>query len=392
MPGVQRVVVIGAGVAGLAAARALALRGVQVDVHEAGAPDAAADAGGGLQIAPNGMKVLDALGLGAAARRAGLANTAVALFDGLGGRRITRLDLAPHRAIGLDYLLFHRADLIALLWQGARDAGVGMHSGSRVSVLGADGDGVRLDFGGEARTEALVLAADGFHSTGRAVLNAGSVPFFTGQVAWRAVVPEAPDSSRPTEVEVHLAPGRHLVSYPLRGGACRNIVAVEERDHWAAEGWHHADDPSRLRRAFAGSSARVRDLLARVEAPRLWGLYRHPVAPLWHGGGLALLGDAAHPTLPFLAQGANMALEDAWVLAACLATAPTAEAFARYQALRRPRVLRAIAAANANARNYHLRGPLRLGAHAVLRIGGILAPRAALGRFDWLYRHDVTKM
>jgi salicylate hydroxylase len=388
----QRIVVIGAGVAGLAVARALALRGARVRLHEAGAPDAAAAAGGGLQIAPNGMRVLDALGLGDAARRDGLPNSAVVLRDGLGGQGITRLDLGPQRAEGLDYRLFHRADLIALLWQGAQEAGVEIVTGSAVTVLGETPDGIGLEIAGSGtgarQPDPLVLAADGFHSSGRNVLNGRSEPFFTGQVAWRAVIPETPGG--PVEVEAHLGPGRHLVSYPLRGGTCRNIVAVEERREWAAEGWHHADDPAHLRAAFAGFSDRVTSLLARVDAPRLWGLYRHPVAERWHGTGLALLGDAAHPTLPFMAQGANMALEDAWVLAACLDAAPLPEALARYQALRRPRVLRAIAAANANARNYHLRGFARYGAHKVLRIGGWLAPQAALRRFDWLYRHDVT--
>src|SRR5690606_29792285 len=108
--------------------------------------------------------------------------------------------------------------------------------------------------------------------------------------------------------------------------------------------------PANLRDAFVGWDDRVTALLDRVAEVRLWGLYLHPVARRWHGQGLVLAGDAAHPTLPFLAQGANLALEDAWVLSACLAAAPLPEALARYQALRRPRVVRAIAAARANAR------------------------------------------
>jgi salicylate hydroxylase len=185
-------------------------------------------------------------------------------------------------------------------------------------------------------------------------------------------------------------PGQHVVTYPLPGGQL-NVVAVQERADWAEEGWHVADDPQNLRAAFAGACGALRAILDRVEEVRLWGLFRHPVAARWHGGDLAILGDAAHPTLPFLAQGANLALEDAWVLAAMVDRWPLAEALDRYQAARRPRAARAIAAANANAVNYHLAGPRRAAALAALGAMGRLAPGLFLRRFDWLYRHDVTR-
>jgi salicylate hydroxylase len=180
------------------------------------------------------------------------------------------------------------------------------------------------------------------------------------------------------------------VSYPLARGL-RNIVAVEERAEWAEEGWNHADDPDNLRRAFAEFAPEVRGWLAQVRHVHLWGLFRHPVAARWHDDRRAILGDAAHPTLPFLAQGANMALEDAWVLADRLDRLPQADALVSYQQTRRDRVSRVIAAASANARNYHLANPLlRAAAHAALRLGGALAPAAALRRFDWIYGHDAT--
>jgi salicylate hydroxylase len=172
-----------------------------------------------------------------------------------------------------------------------------------------------------------------------------------------------------------------------------NLVAVEERADWAAEGWTHRDDPAHLRGAFADFGGDVAGLLAGVEAPGLWGLFRHPVAPLWHGAGLVLLGDAAHPTLPFLAQGANMALEDAWVLAACLDDpAGMTIGLERYQAMRRPRVERVLAVADGNAWKYHLRNPLVRGAaHLALRAAGRLAPGRMVHQFDWLYGLDVTR-
>ncbi len=191
------------------------------------------------------------------------------------------------------------------------------------------------------------------------------------------------------EVGVWMGPGRHLVSYPLRGGL-RNLVAVEERAEWAADGWTREDDPDHLRRAFAGFGGPVPGWLDAVRTVHLWGLFRRPVARRWQDGRTALLGDAAHPMLPFLAQGANMALEDAWVLAERIGAAPVARALAEYEAARRQRVARVAAAAQANARNYHLRGLPRVVGHGVLRVADRVAPGVMVSRYRWLYEHDVT--
>jgi salicylate hydroxylase len=241
--------------------------------------------------------------------------------------------------------------------------------------------------GAEIEAEVLI-GADGLHSRVRQALNDTIAPFFTGQVAWRATL--ASDRNIPHAAQVYMGPGRHIVTYPLRGGRLRNIVAVEERRQWVEESWSLTDDPLALRIAFEDFVPEVRGWLDRIERPNLWGLFRHPVAEKWHGGGAAILGDAAHPTLPFLAQGANMALEDAWVLAACLGELPPDQAFAAFQTQRQARCRRIVDAANRNARNYHLSGLKRDVAHLGLRLAGRLAPKAMLRRFDWLYRHDVT--
>lgn len=386
----QRVMVLGAGVAGLAAAMALALRGAQVTVLEQA--DAVREVGAGLQVSPNAAVVLQALGLGGALAAASVRAEAVALCDGLTGRVVTRLEVKALRP-DQGYYFVHRADLIALLLAGAQAAGVEMQLGVKVGSVNLSGAGpvLMLDTGPVAAD--LLIGADGLHSLTRAAINGTEVPFFTGQVAWRALIP---GDEGPAVAEVHMGPGRHLVSYPLRGGALRNIVAVEERGGWAAEGWSIPGDPAEMQHAFASFSPKVRGWLDQVAEVGLWGLFRHKVAPVWQRalplGGVAILGDAAHPTLPFLAQGAAMALEDAWVLAASLSHTETlAAGLAAYQIARQTRCTRIVAAANDNARAYHLRGPVRRLAHLGLRVGGAIAPELALSRYDWLYGHDVTR-
>lgn len=388
----QSATVIGAGVAGLAVARALALRGVSVTVLERA--DAIREVGAGLQISPNGAAVLRALGLQGALDAASMRAEAVQLIDGPTGEAVTRLDLARLRP-GQGYHFLHRADLIGLLLDAATEAGVTIRLLSRIETVDLSGPQPALTLEDGARLETpLLIGADGLHSRTREALNGPATPFFTRQVAWRAVIPAEPGTT--PVAEVHMGPGRHLVSYPLRGGTLRNIVAVEERDKWAEESWTLRDDAITLRVAFEGFAPRVRGWLDRVEDPWLWGLFRHSVAESWvrpmRQGGVAILGDAAHPTLPFLAQGASMGLEDAWVLAQTLASHDSlAAALAAYQARRKPRATRIVAAANANARAYHLSGVPRMIGHAGLRMLGRLSPGTMLGRFDWLYGHDVTQ-
>ncbi len=384
----QSITIIGAGIAGLATALALARHGATIRILEQAAE--INEVGAGLQISPNGLVVLDALGLGDRIRSSGIRASSITLRDYRRGSKIVRLDLARHAA-DQTFLLLHRADLIDALADAAREAGVDIHLGRQVTHAAETGQGVRLGFAdGTIETGPLVIGADGLHSRLRPVLNDDNPPFFTGQVAWRAMVPAWQATA--ADVTVHLGPGRHIVTYPLRGGSLINIVAVEERSDWAMEGWALPGDPDEMRHAFRSFSADVRGLLGRVDAVNLWGLHRHPVAQRWHGGAIALLGDAAHPTLPFLAQGANMALEDAWVLADCLASHPVESALPVYQSRRRARAARVIEAANHNARNYHLRNPAaRTLVHSALRLGGTIAPASMLGRFDWIYRYDVTR-
>jgi salicylate hydroxylase len=362
---VPPVTVVGGGIAGLATAVALAQRGSKVAVHERA--DRLRTEGAGLQITPNGARVLAALGLDVALKDHAIRAEAVVPMDGLTGRSIARFALASKLP---GYHLLHRGDLLGLLEKACIAAGVAIHTASAVTP-------------GALPANGIVVAADGLHSGFRPVLNGLGKPFFTGQVAWRAVVP----GTAPAEARIWMLPGRHVVSYPLPGGLI-NIVAVQARDAWAAEGWSHPDEPAHLLAAFGDAAPALRELLARVTQVNLWGLFRHQVADAWVGNEICLVGDAAHPTLPFLAQGANLALEDAWVLARSIAGGQDLEK--AYQSIRKPRVTRAIAAADANARNYHLSGLARQVAHTGLRGIGALAPNAFLRRLDWLYQHDVT--
>ncbi|MEM7643214.1 MAG: FAD-dependent oxidoreductase [Pseudomonadota bacterium] len=361
------VTILGAGISGLACALACARRGLSVEVLEQ-AP-ALTEVGAGLQIAPNGGRVLDALGV----QVRSLASEAIHLIDGRTGKRLVRMPL------GSGFRLVHRADLISGLAEAVAAAGVSVRLGAGVSSVE---DGVLSLIDGGRHSFRRLIGADGARGASRAFVAPDHVPVFTGQVAWRTIVPVRPDW--PHEAQVLVGPGRHLVCYPLRDGRSLNVVAVEERRDWAAAGWSHRDDPGTLRAAFAGYAPPVRALLDRVEIVHLWGLMDHGSRSRWHRGAVTLIGDAAHPTLPFLAQGANLGLEDAWTLAASL------DDVEGWEAARRPRVERALAAAKANAANYHLTGVKKAAAHAALRLADRVRPQALAARFAWLYEHDVT--
>ncbi len=361
----MRVSVLGGGIAGLTTALAFARQGASVRVFER-AP-ALTEVGAGLQVTPNAGRVLEKLGVWQRLCATGVRAKAVLPCDGATGRVLMRLDLSEQEP---GYLFLHRAELIDVLADACRSAGVEIILG-RNTVQG-DCD--------------LRVGADGLRSETRATLNGQADPFFTGQVAWRAIV----SADAPAEARIWMLPGGHVVTYPLSGGRL-NIVAVQERAEWAEEGWNHTDDPANLRAAFTHGARELRGILDLVTEVGIWGLFRHPVAQNWVGDAVAIVGDAAHPTLPFLAQGANLAIEDAYALARAVNDGGVRDGLHAYQTLRKPRVTRAIAAANANAQNYHLKGVRRSLSHFVLRGIGAAAPGAFLQRMSWLYDHDVTR-
>ena len=384
----QKITVAGAGIGGLTAAIALCQRGAEVTILEQA--EAITEVGAGIQVSPNGFAVLRALGLGEAFRAIAVQGRAVELRDYRAGDMVARLDLGllPEDQ---PYFFVHRADLVDLLAGAARASGARIRLLQKVeNVILGDTPVLQMGNGADIKAQVLV-GAEGIHSKLRTALNGVQAPFFTRQTAWRATIPNV--IGHPNVSRVYMGPRQHMVSYPLRGGEIINLVAVQERTGWAEEGWMHEDDPENLRRAFAGYGGEAKRMLDAVERVGYWGLFRHPVAPVWHKGRAAILGDAAHPTLPFMAQGAVMAMEDAWVLADALDRAEGIEAgLAAYQARREGRVKKVIAAANGNAWKYHLAfPPMRLGAHLGLKALSRFAPKQLMQSFDWIYRHDVTK-
>ena len=369
LPG-RSVRIVGAGIGGLTAALALARRGASVTVHEKA--EGLREVGAGIQISPNAGRVLSALGLDAALEGIAPRAHGLRMWDA-GGGAVARLDWRRLRP-GQPFRTVHRARLVEMLEAEARKAGIAIHLGQAITTETLpDGE--------------LIIGADGLHSVLRRHLNGTEKPFFTGQTAWRALIP---DSEAAPWADLFMGPGRHLVSYPL-GGGIRNIVAVVERPDWPHDGWSHRADPDGLRRDFAAFAGPVPGWLAQVTEAGIWGLFRHAVAGRWQDGRHAILGDAAHPTLPFMAQGACMAMEDAWTLAACLdADADQTRALARYESLRAPRCRRIVEVANSNARHYHRAGPTRPLAHGVLRAASSLAPGAIYRRFGWIYDFDPT--
>ena len=382
----QKVTIIGGGIGGLTAALALQRKGAEVTVLEQA--EAISEVGAGLQITPNGVAVLVALGLNDDLAWCSQRARAVCLRHYRNGQQVVRLDLDQY-SVGQNFYFVHRSDLIAILADAVRRAGVQVRLLQKVERVTAGlSPVVHLSSGAQCGGD-LVIGADGLHSKTRKAFNDPGQPMFTGQVAWRATVPNV--LNLPPEAQVFMGPKKHLVAYPLRDGSQVNLVAVQERSAWADEGWNHSDDPANLRAAFKEFGGVAGGLISAVDEVRLWGLFRHPVAQSWFQGHVAILGDAAHPTLPFMAQGANMALEDAWVLTESLGAAETIEAgLEHYQRQRYARTLRLVEAANGNAWKYHLRAPLAWPAHQIMKLGGRFAPQKMVSQFDWIYRHDVT--
>lgn len=363
------IAVVGGGIGGTAAACALAQRGATVTLYEQ-AP-AFGEVGSGLQVSANGQAVLRALGaVGVEGTEAATVSRGTLIRDGAQGRFVAKI---PSPRAGPTWYL-HRADLLGLLAKAADSAGVHTVFDRLVTPGTIEAD--------------LIIAADGVRSVWRSLVDGPDTPRFTGQVAWRALVPWARRGGG-SEAVLSMGHRAHLVAYPLRQGTVMNLVAVEERNDWREEGWSTPGDPDEMRARFRDFGGVMGEVLADVPSVHRWGLHLRPVAQSWHKDNIVLLGDAAHATLPFMAQGACLALEDAWVLAAALAQENDMKSgFQAYELARKDRAAQVVALAQGNAWRFHLGKPLAWGAQAVLALGsGLLAKR-----LDWVYDYDAAQV
>jgi len=391
-----KAVIAGGGIGGLTAALCLHHHGHDATILEAS--DALTEVGAGIQISPNGMKVFAALGLADDVARVAFAPEALEMRSGRTGRQVFQIPITEKERArwGGPYLHVHRADLVDVLAAAVRTRmpGAVELSARATGYRQSDSSASVTLAGGREVAGDLIIGADGIHSAIRAQMLGADAPDFTGNVAWRAVVPMEAlgDLAPPPTACVWTGPGRHCVTYRLRGGALANLVAVVERDDWQRESWTEEGTRDEALADFDGWHPVLTNLLNKADRHFRWALFDRQPLPTWTDGRVTILGDAAHPMLPFMAQGAVMAIEDAWSLAAALNDVTTVAADVQhYQDRRLGRTAKVQAAARANAKTFHKRTILeQVGTYGPMWLAGKLAPAVVHTRNDWLYGYDVT--
>ena len=379
----QRVLIVGGGIGGLTVALALSRAGHAVRLYEQ-AP-AFGEIGAGIMLTPNATRVLQHLGLGAPLLADGMRPPASRYrrFDDAALMGNAPLADAMESTYGAPYLHIHRSDLLDALLAAVRaQGGTELHVGRRAAGCVQDGESVTVHFGnGTAAKGDLLVACDGVRSTVRAQLVEHGTPRFRGQVAWRGLVPARGLPERVTDRAsvVWIGEDRHIVQYVLRGGSLVNYVAIALQEEWVEEGWNRPAGLEEVQEVFAGWHQDLQSLLEATPAGALykWGLFDRDPLRQWVHGRIALLGDAAHPMLPFMAQGSAMAIEDAVILARCLEAFDDLEvALSRYQAARRERTARVILQSRAQTGLYQ-------------RLTGDKKRQRAAST-DWVYGFDAT--
>jgi salicylate hydroxylase len=383
-------VIAGAGIGGLCTSLFLARGGWRVSLYEKA--KVLEEAGAGLQLSPNASAMLGRLGVIERLTPVALRPKAIRIRRARDGATLALMPLdEAERRWGAPYLVVHRADLQrALLESIAREPRITLQTGAALAGFASDENfvAIAIEQGG-LRLEAMgdcLIGADGVRSFVRQRLGADGARF-SGQTAWRATVDSTrvPPAMRREETTLWLGRKAHLVHYPLRGGAVINVVAIVDEDFRPGEAdfWSSPGDGSFLGARLSGWDEAARDLLRAAPDWRKWPLFDcHPITN-WTAGRVALVGDAAHPMLPFLAQGAAQAIEDAGALGKFLTRGQNIETSLRaYQKARRPRAARVQRESRGQAKIYHLAGPAGLFRDLVLRA---LGQQKMLARYDWLY-------
>jgi salicylate hydroxylase len=360
---VPSIAIVGGGLAGLAAAKALAKIGLAAEVFEA-APHLG-EIGAGVNVSPQAIRVLRAIGLGEAVAAAANVAPGVLTRDMQSGAALDYRDHANMETrFGAPLCTFHRADLLEALAPGV-DRGR-IHLGHRLIALEEAAAGVELRFAnGVSHGAELLIAADGVHSPVRRALYGDDHPSYTGQMVWRALLSGASVPAGVLEPSGHvqwLGLGRHFFAYYLRGRDVVNIVTQQDTEQWIEEGWSIPGDVAEMRASFPNPEPRLAALLDAATDCSKWGLFVRPLTENWGRGRIQLIGDAAHAMLPNAGQGAAQAFEDAYILARWLAVLP-ADPVAALENFRRVRIPRVHAVQRSSSsivrtkHDYDPRGP-----------------------------------
>jgi len=392
LPSSRTVIIAGAGIGGLTTALALARNSFRVLILEQA--ERLEETGAGIQLSPNATRILIDIGLVDRLRSHVVAPAAIRVLGGRSGREIVRIPLGERatQRYGAPYWVIHRGDLQAALSEAAlQDLNIVLRLGMSMEDFATHPHGVTVSARGATGlwTEHghALIAADGLWSAARARIASKAPPHFAGRTAWRALVPAAQLAPEFREPLVHLwlGPDAHLVHYPVKGGKLINVVVISA-DDWSAPGWSEpASRVDLLARLSSGRWApQAHSVFRAPDAWLKWALYETGPLGSFAQGAAALLGDAAHAMLPFLAQGGAMAIEDAAVAAQCLARMPDdpASAWESYSAIRRGRTRKVQRLAARNGKRYH-----RAGAAAMLRNTAmrLLGGERLLQNYDWLY-------
>jgi salicylate hydroxylase len=391
-----QIAIAGAGIAGLGVALSLLEQGFQVRLYEQSSQ--LAEVGAGLQISPNGARVLQHWGLESELKPlvCEAAGKEIRLWST--GQRWKLFDLGEdcRSRFGAPYWMVHRGDLHQVLARAVQSRAPGSITlSTRIVAAQAAGAGVRMQTADGRTLEAdALIAADGVHSLLRQQCLGEDKPQFMDLLAWRGLVPmqRLPEHLRRAVGTNWVGPGAHVITYPVHGGELMNVVGIVERDDWRGESWTEPGSPDELLRDFGRWHEDVQTLMKQIDQPFKWALLGREPRCGWAQGAVCLVGDAAHPTLPFLAQGANMALEDAAVMGRCLAAASSpAEAFARFESLRWQRTADIVNRSRDNAQRFH-NPQLADDAMAVAYVDKEWQPESVRRRYDWLFEYDPLKV